>query len=255
MSLPRFYYENNLPSSGHIEIQLKEAEIKHIHALRISSGEHIAIFNAKGTSWEVEFEALENSCLSANVLAKLSPESIAHLTLVQGISKGERMTQTIRQVTELGVERIIPFISKRCIVRLPKQERNKKGERFRSIAFAASKQCGRSFLPQLDDPLEIDELLKILPSFDYILLAWEDARESGTDIKEALENCTKNSKVALIIGPEGGFDKAEVAAIANACEEKLKTVSLGQLVLRTETAAVVACALCLHELGALGASK
>ncbi len=252
VSLPRFYSEIKLPKSGSAILQLPKEEMHHLHVLRISEGEHIAIFDSYGTSLEFTVQSIEKSSISGEILQELPSEKMPRLTLVQGISKGERMTQTIRQTTEIGVQRIIPFLSERCIVRLAKNERSKKGDRFRSIAFSAAKQCGRSFLPQIDDPLEIEELLQILQDFDRIILAWEEKSKSGMDITGALNGCNIDTNVALLIGPEGGFSEAEVEQITNSCGDKLKTISLGDLILRTETAAVVASALCLHELGALG---
>lgn len=253
MSLPRFYFEENLPSSGEAFVPLSSHEIKHIHALRITEGEHIAVFNAEGLSWELEVIKVNKNGINGHIIQKIKTHSMPHVTLVQGISKGERMTQTIRQTTELGIERIVPFLSQRCIVRIPKDQRTKKGERFRSIALSAAKQSGRNFLPHIDDPLQMEELCQLLQDYDCIVLAWEEENERGLDIREALMHCSRENKVALIIGPEGGFDRQEIEIIRNNVGEKLKIISLGDLILRTETAAVVASTLTIHELGGLGA--
>ena len=252
MSLPRFYIKNMLTNSENTCIYLSKQEMHHFHVMRISKDEHIAIFNNDGKSFEFIVKEIADDCLYGEVLEQLSIEKLPHLTLVQGISKGERMTQTIRQSTEIGIARIVPFLSQRCIVRLSKAEAIKKGDRFRSIAFSAAKQCGRSILPQIDNPVKMQELLEILPDYDRVVLAWEEKSQTGIDITDALEGCDMNTNIALIIGPEGGFSEDEVKLIAGTCKDKLRIISLGKLILRTETAAVVACALCMHELGALG---
>lgn len=161
-------------------------------------------------------------------------EKLPDLTLVQGISKGDRMGQTIRQTTELGIGRIIPFLSARTVVRLAVDERGRKGSRWRRIALSAAKQSGRNILPIVEDPTGLDDICRELAEYDRVVIAWEEAdkRADGTplSVTDALEGCDIDSHVALVIGPEGGLTAEEVEAIKS-LGSFVKIVSLGELIL------------------------
>ena len=152
MSIPRFFMESNMPQGDVVTLPFSDKEAHHIVVRRIEPGEHIAACAAGGNCWEVEVVSVSNEGIVGRPLGKMPVEHLPNLTLVQGISKGDRMGQTIRQTTELGIQRIIPFLSERTVVRLAVDERGRKGSRWRRIALSAAKQSGRSILPIVDDP-------------------------------------------------------------------------------------------------------
>ncbi len=259
MSLPRFFIESPLPSDGEVALPFNADELRHINVRRCEVGEHIACFSEGRKAWEVEITYIDQERVTGRIIAPLPIKRLPHLTLVQGISKGDRMGQTIRQTTELGIERIIPFLAERSIVRLRKDEGGYKGERWRRIALSAAKQSGRSILPTVEDPTSLADICEELKGFDRVIIAWEeadlDADGYALSVDKALRaepNCDINSRVALIIGPEGGLSKHEVETF-KAVGDQVKVVTLGSLILRTETAGTVATALCMYGLGGLGA--
>jgi 16S rRNA (uracil1498-N3)-methyltransferase len=262
MSLPHFFIDDTsigiLPSSPHDlrAIDLPRQVIDHMHTLRLKPGEHIVLVDAPWHGWEIELTATpdkKSQRIEGVVRGERSGGPAVDVTLVQGISTGDRMDQTIRQVTELGVSRIIPLESERSTVRLTAASRQAKHERWRRIARGAAEQSGRLTEPGIDSPKDLASTLETLKDHDVILFFWEEA--GGITIKEALSRTRRknglpdNPEVALFIGPEGGFSKREADLIEAA---GAKTVTLGETILRTETAAVVATALVLHRLGALG---
>ncbi len=258
MSMPRFFMDDIMPKGDVVTLPVSEKERRHMIVRRIEPGEHIACCAAGGQCWEVEVVSLDGQQALARCIGELPVEKLPNLTLVQGISKGDRMGQTIRQTTELGIQHIIPFLSERTIVRLKTDEHALKGERWRRIALSAAKQSGRSILPIVDDPTKIDDICEELEDFDRIVIAWEEADTNAegkpASIGDALEGCDFSSKVALVIGPEGGLTRAEVEAL-QAIGDAVRVVSLGKLILRTETAGTVATALCMYQLGGLGNNK
>ena len=255
MSIPRFFMEGELPEGDIVTLPFSDKELHHLTVRRIKEGEHIAAVAAGGKCWEVEVVTIDEFEVTGRCIQNMPLEKLPDLTLVQGISKGDRMGQTIRQTTELGIGRIIPFLSARTVVRLALDERGRKGDRWRRIALSAAKQSGRNILPIVDDPTGLDDICRELMDYDRVVIAWEEAdkRADGTplSVTDALEGCDIDSHVALVIGPEGGLTAEEVEAI-KALGSFVKILSLGELILRTETAGTVATALCMYTLGGLG---
>lgn len=258
MSIPRFFMEDELPQGDLVVLPFSEDEIHHIIVRRIKEGERIAAVAAGGKCWEVEVVSIAEDEVTGRCIASMPLKPLPDLTLVQGISKGDRMGQTIRQTTELGIQRIIPFLSARTIVRLAVDERGRKGDRWRRIALSAAKQSGRNILPVVDDPTSLEDICAILSKYDRVVIAWEEADKTSEGIPlsigDALEGCDMSSHVALVIGPEGGLTAEEVSAIKS-LGDFVKIVTLGGLILRTETAGTVATTLCMYTLGGLGNHK
>lgn len=258
MSIPRFFMNDELPQGDIVALPLSEKEIHHVIVRRIEIGEHIAACAPGGRCWEVEVLTINDQQITGRSVREMPLKRLPNLTLVQGISKGDRMGQTIRQTTELGIGRIIPFLSERTVVRLAVDERGRKGSRWRRIALSAAKQSGRNILPVVDDPTSLEDICRELLEFDRVVIAWEEADtlSDGTPLSvgDALAGCDMDSHVALVIGPEGGLTANEVNAMKE-LGDFVKIVTLGELILRTETAGTVATALCMYELGGLGSHK
>lgn len=238
-----------------LTLTLPKDVIDHMHTLRLRAGEHIVLVDAPGHGLEFELITAANKKtqqLEVRLLGEHTSTPPLQLTLVQGISTADRMDQTIRQATELGVSRIIPLESARSTVQLTGTMREKKRERWQRIARCAAEQSGQLRKPQIEPPVGLAVALELLKDQDVLLFFWEE--EGGSSLAETLAEGVRGMKkprVALFIGPEGGFSVAEAECI-NAVGAK--TVTLGKAILRTETAAVVASALVLYQLGALGGS-
>ena len=259
MSIPHFFIDEAIPGlvGEHIELSMDAGTMAHLASLRVQANEHIMLIDSPGHAWRL--------CLTEEPRRKhlglkgiLVSESVATrktgLTLVQGISVGDRMDQTIRQTTELGVSRIIPLQSSRSTVSLDRAGAERKRLRWQRIAKSAAEQSCQLHCPYIDVPAGLDAVLEILTPYDLLLFFWEEA-DVGT-LGEAIADYTNSagyppSQVAVLIGPEGGFSEEEALRIK---AKRAFTITLGPTILRTETAAVVACALVLHHLGALGGS-
>jgi len=245
-----------VPDEDRYTLALDAEILAHLSTLRTRAGECFVLVDADGRA--TTFELLEAprrkaSALTVRICGRICYTRPAKLTLVQGISTTERMDQTIRQATELGISRIIPLESMRSTVRLTPESRLKKQDRWQRLARAAADQATCTLVPDIVAPCKLTESLSLIRDCDVVLLAWEDFH--GPGIRTALaahlaDTCERKlPHVALFVGPEGGFDPAEVEILTTV---GAVLVSLGRTILRTETAAVVASALVLHELGELG---
>jgi 16S rRNA (uracil1498-N3)-methyltransferase len=165
----------------------------------------------------------------------------AGVTLCWGLPKGDKLEDGLRQVTELGVERVVALACERSVVRLERDRADRRRERWARVAAEAARQCGRADAPAVDGPLDLDAAIAATADAAVRLVLHP---EGGVPLAEA----ALAAPVALFVGPEGGFAPAELARLAAAGAER---VTLGGLVLRTETAATVGTALVLHRLGVL----
>jgi len=242
---------------GLYRLDVEQQLLKHMLAQRLDIGEQFWVCFADECA--VLFEMVEPTRkLAIPPMVRIcSTEPIQQkhtLTLIQGISASDRMDTTIRQVTELGVSEIIPLCSERSIVRLDDRRKQARIERWKRISISASEQSGQMMVPSINEPFGLDQVLALLSGYDALICCWEEP--NGVSIKEALKRSLKkhraqydDPKVALFIGPEGGFSLAEVE---NMRQQGAVVATLGSTILRTETAAVVASALVLYELGYLG---
>lgn len=243
-----------------------------MRTLRLRPGEHVVIGDRPGHGWEMELLSVpghRRDALEGTLVGEHADAPETGLTLVQGISAAERMDQTLRQTTELGVSRVIPLESERSNVRLDAAARRAKQRRWQRIAQSAAEQSGRLRMPEIGHPVGLGDALALLEGHDALFLFWEEP--GGTTFGEAWERAAAAHReaslhgtsqgggpgslgapvprTALFVGPEGGFSASEARRMQGA---GAYTVSLGSNILRTETAAVVACTLALSRLGALG---
>ena len=169
------------------------------------------------------------------------------LYLFQGLPKADKMELILQKTVELGVHSVIPVEMKRCVVKLEEKKKHARRERWQAIAESAAKQSKRSIIPEVGEVLSYREAVKLAGKMDLILLPYENERGMA-ETREALSALRPGMRAAIFIGPEGGFDPKEVEL---AREAGARCVSLGSRILRTETAAITAVAMCmLHmELG------
>jgi 16S rRNA (uracil1498-N3)-methyltransferase len=214
--------------------------------LRKRSGDAIEVCDSSGRAYAAALR-VDGERAFARLDAEIAgvrPPSL-ELVLAQGVPKGAKMDYVIEKATELGVARVVPFVSERT--QGSSGERAGKVERWRRVAKAAAQQCGRRDVPEVEAPLSWDELCGRLAEVDRALVPWELA--PGEPLRDRLPAALAGARSVLVaIGPEGGLSHAEVdrAVAAGAL-----TVSLGSRILRTETAGLVACAAVLYASGDL----
>ena len=242
MRIPRFYCPE-ITEVGE-EIKLPLAVHRHaVQVLRLKSGGGLRLFNGYG----LEIEAVMTSVNKRESTAKLMTviqndiESLLSLTLIQGISRGERMDYALQKAVELGVNKIVPVTTERCNVQLSGPRAQKKVDHWQGVIISASEQSGRCNLPILTPIMSFDEVLEKFNSGSRLIL--EPTAALG------FKTLPLQTETKLLIGPEGGFSDEEVQT---AVRQGFQAVKLGPRTLRTETAAVSALAILQAMWGDLG---
>lgn len=161
--------------------------------------------------------------------------------LFQCIIKNQKMDIIIQKATELGVKVLVPVISKRVVVDISEKE-EKKVERWQKIAKEAQKQCLRPDLMQIERPIEIGKVKDFLDQLDLLIIPYEKE-----DKKVHLDISPDVKRVGILVGPEGGFDEEEISVFEKL--QKVKIVSLGKRILRSETAAISTVSIVMYLLG------
>ena len=235
-------------------LPLATSDVHHLRdVLRLEAGAQIAVVEPSGDAFEVRLISVgADGCARVEVVRRLLRPDVPRVWLVQGLAKGEKIDQVVRQATELGIERIVLLVSERSVVRLDARKAADRVARWRRIAGEAAKQSQQVRVPLVEELTDVASLREVLAACELVLLAWEDA-DGAPSIGDAVgaAGLDGTDAVAVIVGPEGGFTSQEVAVMVAA---GARVVSLGPAVLRTETAGVVVPALVLAARGGLGGS-
>ncbi len=212
-------------------------------ALRIRVGESLR-FSDGENYYEGDVTEIAKDAVSVAVrnLYAIDDEPKTEVTLIQCLPRGDKMDQILQKTTELGVSAVIPVESDHSQVRLKGKTAEKK-RRWQKIVNAAAEQCGRGRIPEVKEPCSLREALALLDADTEILFCHE--REKQRSFREtAREMKARSSKIAVLIGPEGGFSEGEAERILNAGG---KPVTMGRRILRTETAGPTALAVLMYE--------
>ena len=231
--MPRFFIDKNDITDAHVTICGEDA--KHISkVLRMKAGDAITLCDGCGSDYEAEIEKSDKDSVVASIISQKKSESEPNIeiTLFQALPKSGKMEYIIQKCTELGINKIIPCIMDRCVVKLNSEaDAKKKTQRYQSIALAAAKQSGRGIVPTVEMPATFDEMLDLIKRYDLSFAAYEN--EDGTTIKDIFKSAKDIKSIAFVIGPEGGISDGELEKIKTA---GIQAVSLGKRILRTETA-------------------
>ena len=155
------------------------------------------------------------------------------LTLAVALIRKEKFELVLQKAAELGVTKIVPYVSSRCVVKYKKEKGDKVLSRYQDILLEASEQCKRNIVPEIVEPVKLSELTKYCS--DVNLLPYENAYGGARYMSEIID---EKKSLTIAIGPEGGFSDEEVEELKTAGFE---TVTLGSRILRAETAAMYAC--------------
>jgi len=247
-----FFKEGAALAAGRV-IELDPADLNHAYrALRLRKGSTVVIANGRDAAFQGTVEEIGpgRGLVRLNRQPLPTAESPRQITPLQGLAKGEKMDQIIRQAGELGGQQIIPVVTERSIARFSESREAGRLQRWRNLVRAAAKQCRRAALPDLSSVHDFNRVLDLL-SGRMTVVPWEGEKKFGLDrlLKQPLG---EREAVFLFIGPEGGFSPQEIAALTAA---GARTVHLGPRILRTETAAAVTIALIQAAWGDLGVSS
>ena len=223
-------------------------DVNHIkNVLRMKIGEEIAVSNGvDGREYRCEVAQL----LSDEVVCKLrfikenDVELPAQVYLFQGLPKADKMELIIQKAVELGVYSVIPVATRRSIVKLDDKKAAAKQNRWQGIAEAAAKQSKRKIIPKIEKVMSFAEALEMAKELEVRLIPYELA-EDMSHTKEIIERIREGQKIAIFIGPEGGFDETEIAL---ALEVGVEPITLGKRILRTETAGMTVLAWLMYHL-------
>ena len=216
------------------QVTITGADVNHIrNVLRMKPGEIVRISDEKDFCGQCRVDELLEDQILLTVLEEAeSTELPAEVTLFQGLPKGDKMEWIIQKNTELGISRIVPVAMKRSVVKLDAKKAAAKVARWQAIAESAGKQSGRTKLPEVAPVMTYGQMLKEAADYDLLLLPYESA-EGMDAVRSLFAQAKPGMRIGILIGPEGGFEPAEVDA---AVEAGWKVLSLGRRILRTETA-------------------
>ena len=237
----RFYADEQ--SLGDDLLRLCPEDARHAsRVLRMKAGDSLEVY-ARGVRYLAEFTAVSEEEALCRPLEQLpSTEAKLRITLYQGLPKADKMELIVQKAVELGAVRVVPVAMSRCVVQLSAKDGAKKQERWQKIAREASKQSGRCVMMPVDVPVSFKTMLQQLSQHEAAIVPWEDAR--GYGLPAFIQAHPDLTDVAVVIGPEGGMSKEEIAQMeAVGCQ----AVTLGPRILRTETAGLccISALLCL----------
>lgn len=227
----RFFVDRNLIANGALHIAGED----HHHiakVLRLGKGDTVELCDGRGMEYKAIIESItsESALLRITSSEESNAELACHVTLFQCLPKQEKMELIIQKCVELGVNEIVPVLSKRCVAR-PKDQSSeaKRIARYNRIAYEAAKQSKRGIVPKVSgyESLSGCDISK----FDLAVVAYEGERNAT--LKGILTKGQNAGNIAVFIGPEGGFEQGEVELLKG---KGAVTVTLGNRILRTETA-------------------
>ncbi len=245
--MPKFFVKNEQIKDN--EITILGEDVKHIaNVLRLKKEDEIQICNLDTKmNYIANINEIDKKYVKCKIkkIENTNSEIQVNITLYQGLPKADKMEYIIQKNVELGVKKIIPVEMERSIVKFDQKTVEKKIERWQKISEVASKQSGRDIIPKIEIPTNIKKICENINEYDIVLVAYEN--EEDNTLKTELQKIkrTDNLKIAIIIGPEGGIDKKEILQLK---EVGAKTITLGQRILRTETASIVVISNIIYEL-------
>lgn len=216
----------------------KVSDVHHMKdVLRMSVGTKIEVSDASGKEYIAEILAITDTILLKKLEEKeVMRETPVDIHLFQGVPKGDKSEMIVQKSVELGV-RTVGFVPmKRSVAKIDSKKRDKKLSRLQRIADEASKQSKRTMLPQVSILDSMQALIPLLGDMDLVLVPYE-VHDATKTITNVLKECSDAKKVAIVIGPEGGFDEKEIEMLQLA---GATTVSVGPRIMRTETAGITA---------------
>lgn len=230
------------------QISISNTALRHItKVLRIGVGDKIWIADERKKRYLIELTDVNHKKAQGKILeTKEAAEPPAiEIILLQSILKGEKMDMLIQKATELGVSKILPLISERTIIKVKSPGKEK---RWQSIAKEASQQSGRWEVPEFAPVTCFEDVFEKIGVIDFGLILWEGEQENR--LKDVLERYPDSiKKICVFIGPEGGFTEKEIGL---AKEKGFISVSMGDLILRAETAAITIIGILQYEFGNIG---
>lgn len=240
-----WFFTDERPSVGDL-VTITGEDAQHItRSLRMSVGEVITLCDPDKREHLCRIEAIGSGDVSVRVSEAKDcfHEPDVEVDLYFALTKGDKPETVIQKSVELGAHRIVPVLTERCVSRPDKKSADKKLIRYRKIALQAAMQSRRGIIPEVGELISLDAAARQLGDYDRAVLFYEGG---GAPLREIIRPDDK--RIAVFIGPEGGFDIKEVGALKAAGAE---TATLGPRILRAETAPLAALAAIMFHTGNL----
>lgn len=237
--MPRFFIE---PVTGDVAC-VSGQDAHHIaRVLRMRVGEPLTLCDSEGTDYHCTVEAIAEGEVTARILRREPTESepTVKVTLYQGLPKSEKMDLIVQKCVEIGITKVVPVAMARSIVRLKADEGAKKAARWQKIAAEAAGQSGRGIVPQVAEPITLKQAIAELGDTAAVVFY----EGGGVPVSQVVT--AETGEVAMFIGPEGGFDAAEIEQLQAA---GVTVATLGKRILRCETAPLVALSVIMQITG------
>ncbi len=238
----KFFVEENQINNSQIKI-INDDYNHIINVLRMKKGDSLLITNKKTQETfnciVTEITPNEVLCDIVNIENK-NVEMNVNVDIFQGLPKADKMEYIIQKCVELGVHKIVPVNMKYCIAKI--KDEDKKNVRWNKISEVAAKQCKRNLIPKIEKSISFNQLLSEVKKYDLAIVAYEN--EDNVTIKDVLVKRKKPKNIAVIIGPEGGLSIDEIEDLSKSGS---KIVSLGNRILRTETAPIAVLSMINYE--------
>lgn len=244
----QFFVEDHQININDKSVMILGSDVNHIkNVLRMHEGEEIAVSNGQdGKEYRCGIVSLEEDCIRCELrfIKEADVELPSKIYLFQGLPKADKMELIIQKAVELGVYSVIPVAAKRCVVKLDEKKTKSKLARWQGIAEAAAKQSKRGIVPQVTEVMSFPKAVKMAAQMDVRLIPYE-LSEGMEKTKEFINGVQPGQDIAIFIGPEGGFEEAEIAL---AKESGVEPVTLGKRILRTETAGLTILSWLMYQL-------
>ncbi len=248
----RFFIEKSKITGPKIFITGSDAaHIKKV--LRMKSGDRIGLFDGMGFEYEARIENLLAGSIEVSITKRFlsASESPVQIIVAQALLKDKKMDILARQLTEIGITKLIPFTSVRSVPRPDKKRLSARRKRWEKIAIEALKQCRRGHITEIGETINFNDIIKIDDGCDLKIVFWENESKPISDTVQQVHD-RHYRKILAVLGPEGGFTEKEIED-ARACG--FVTASLGPRILRAETATVAACTILQYLFGDMGLKK
>lgn len=234
-----FFTDENITGSSYTLLGENARHISKV--LRMKPGEELTLVTPDKTQCECKISVFSDGAVTAEIISKkpCENEPDVFVTLYQALPKGDKMDYIVQKCTELGISRIVPMITARCVSRPDEKSLKKKCERWQKIALGAAMQSRRGIIPEVCHCVSFAEAAALTKQNEKTIFFYE---EGGESVKKILTDSPKS--VGMFIGSEGGFEQSEVDLVTT---NGGVAATLGKRILRAETAPLAALSIIMYQ--------
>lgn len=252
MTISRIYLPQKMEAGDRCELTGENRQYV-VSVLRMKRGNKLLLFDGTGCEYEASILGHDRERVSLEVIRKeVIHQGTINITLSQSLPKAKKMDFIIEKSCELGVSRIVPFVSVRSVPHLPPEKASLKQARWQKIAIEAARKCHSNGIPEIGEIIAFEKMLRKAGKEALKIIFWEE--EMGRTLKHVLqaEESDAIRDFFLVVGPEGGFAREEVELAESM---GFTPVSLGRQILKVETAVLAILSIIQYERGAFGVTK